>query len=238
MRQLALPFAHAPRFRAEDFIAAPSNAEARAWLDRRTSWPGGRLAIYGDEGSGKSHLLHLWAARQNAVQLSGPALRILPKPGETGPLVIDDADAAPDEAILLHLLNLAAEDARPVLLAGRLAPAHWPVRLPDLASRLRAISAVLLKPAEDDLLQALLARLLSDRQLLLPESLQVWMLTRLPRHPAALREAVARLDRQTLAEGRRVTRAGAAAVLAEICAENDDFDNSPPLLSTNPASLL
>jgi hypothetical protein len=64
------------------------------------------------------------------------------------------------------------------------------------------------------------------------------MLTRLPRHPAALREAVARLDRQTLAEGRRVTRAGAAAVLAEICAENDDFDNSPPLLSTNPASLL
>ena len=69
----------------------------------------------------------------------------------------------------------------------------------------------LLKPAEDDLLQALLARLLSDRQLLLPESLQVWMLTRLPRHPAALREAVARLDRQTLAEGRRVTRAGAAA---------------------------
>jgi len=42
MRQLALPFAHAPRFRAEDFIAAPSNAEARAWLDRRTSWPGGR----------------------------------------------------------------------------------------------------------------------------------------------------------------------------------------------------
>jgi hypothetical protein len=36
----------------------------------------------------------------------------------------------------------------------------------------------------------------------------------LPRHPAALREAAARLDRAALAQGRGVTRALAAEVLA------------------------
>src|ERR1700709_888712 len=115
MRQLALPFAHAPRFRAEDFIAAPSNAEARLWLADPAVWPAGRFGLYGEEGAGKSHLLSLWADRQGAEVFAGPALRLLPAPGR-GPVAVDDADAAPDEAVLLHLLNLAAEDGRPVLL--------------------------------------------------------------------------------------------------------------------------
>jgi chromosomal replication initiation ATPase DnaA len=50
-----------------------------------------------------------------------------------------------------------------VLLAARTPPAHWPVRLPDLASRLRATTAVEIAPPEDSLLRSLLARLLAER---------------------------------------------------------------------------
>ena len=74
-------------------------------------------------------------------------------PGQTGFAIDDadamadagagaDADAGADEATLLHLLNATAEARLPVLLAARTPPARWPVRLPDLASRLRAITAV------------------------------------------------------------------------------------------------
>ncbi|MCB8873792.1 DnaA ATPase domain-containing protein [Acidisoma silvae] len=215
-RQLALPFAYVPRFRVEDFIAAPSNEEAQAWLARTAHWPAGRLALYGEAGCGKTHLLQLWAERNGALLLDGPLLRRLPELAGSPAIAIDDADAAPDETTLLHLMNLAAEMRRPLLLVGRTPPARWRVTLPDLASRLRAMTAVAVKPAEDPLLRALLARLLSDRQLVLGESLQDWLLARLPRHPAALREAAARLDRQALAAGGRVTRAMAASLVETI----------------------
>src|SRR6185312_17541468 len=91
--------------------------------------------------------------------------------------------------------------------------ARWPVRLPDLASRLRAIAAVEIGPPDDSLLRSLLARLLADRQLTVAPAVQDWLLLRLPRTPAALRETVARLDHAALVSGGRVTRALAASVL-------------------------
>jgi len=33
-RQLPLPFQHTPQFERLAFLSAPSNADARAWLDR------------------------------------------------------------------------------------------------------------------------------------------------------------------------------------------------------------
>src|SRR5580698_6522421 len=154
-RQLPLPFSHSPEYAVEDFQPADSNAEALAWLDRTADWPQHRLAVWGPGGCGKTHLLHLWAARAGAVLLSGPAVRLVPP---ERPLAIDDADAAPEQ-VLLHTLNAAAEAGLPVLLAGREPPARWPVRLPDLASRLRAITSVQIQPADEELLQCLLARL-------------------------------------------------------------------------------
>jgi chromosomal replication initiation ATPase DnaA len=211
IRQLALPFGHAAHYDAAGFLPDASNAAARAWLD--APWPDGRLALWGGEGCGKTHLLHAWAERSGAVLLPGPAVRGLLNRPLSGGLAVDDADVAPEEP-LLHLLNAAAEARLPVLLAAREAPGRWPTRLPDLASRLRATAAVALHTPEDALLRALLARLLADRQLVVSESVQDWLLLRLPRHPAALREAAARLDRAALAQGRGVTRALAAEVLA------------------------
>jgi chromosomal replication initiation ATPase DnaA len=241
-RQLPLPFVHTPAYAACDFVAAPSNEEALTWLALAADWPGGRLALWGEAGTGKTHLLHRWAMQAGAALLG---------PGELGPgavsdappataLAIDDADFAPEEK-LLHLLNASAEARLPVLLAGRTPPARWPVRLPDLASRLRATAAIRINPPDDQLLQALLARLISDRQLAVPEPAQAALLARLPRSPAALREAIARLDTLALAAGGRVTRPLAIAVATEIAGteeDDDDFASHPEAPSRREPALF
>ncbi len=232
-RQLALPFVHAPRLAEADFLPSAASRPALAWLARSADWPGRRLALWGGSGSGKTHLLHIWATRAGASLISGSTLRHMPLGGESplGPLAIDDADLAPSETALLHVLNAAQEARHPVLLAARTPPARWPIRLPDLASRLRATAAVPLGAADEAFLRTLLARLLSDRQLLVPGPVQDWLLAVLPREPAALREAAARLDRAALAAGRSVTRALAARTLQPMM--HEDFtaatlDGSPP----------
>jgi len=212
--QLPLPFPHQPAYAAADFLAAPSNEAALTWLDRTPDWPDCRLALWGEPGCGKTHLLRLWAGRRGAAVLAGPDLLGLPAVPPAGGVALDDADAMAEEPALLHLLNAAREARLAVLLAARTPPARWPVRLPDLASRLRAVTAVEIMPPEESLLRALLLRLLADRQLAVRPDLQDWLLLRLPRSPAALREVVARLDQAALAAGGGVTRSIAAGVVA------------------------
>ncbi len=215
-RQFALPFPQALHYRPEDFFPGPGNADALAWLARPAAWPGGRLALFGESGTGKTHLLHVFAARTGAVLLPAASLRRLQAPPGGVALAIDDAECAQDPRALLHLLNAAAEAGQPVLLAAATPPAQWPYTLPDLTSRLRAITTVRLHAPEDSLLRALLARLFADRQLAVPVTVQDFLLARLPRTGTALREAVARLDRTALAAGRRVSAAMADAVVGEM----------------------
>jgi len=214
-RQMSLPFAMADGYAATDFCPAPSNALAREWLARPEGWTNGRLILWGAAGCGKTHLLHVWAATQNAVLLDGAALRGLPARLEN-PVALDDSDAVPDPRAFLHLLNMAAEAAQPVLLAARLPPARQMQKLADLGSRLRASLAVEIGPAEDDLLDMMLTRLAAERQLTLSPSVRNFLLTHLPRTPAALREALARLDRAALDSGKKITRALAVDLLADM----------------------
>jgi len=216
--QLPLPFTPRPDYSALPFITHPGAADAQAWLTR-ADWP--RLALWGDAGAGKTHLLHHWGAGRATV-IAGPELAW---PAPPGLLAIDDADRAPVLA-LLHTLNAAAESGWPVLLAAREPPGRWPVTLPDLHSRLLATIAVRLLAPDDDARARLFRRLLDDRQVLVSFALQAWLLTRLPRDPAALRIAAARLDHVALAAQRAPTRAMAAAALAPLLHDNS-VDDAP-----------
>ena len=220
--QFPLPFPHAQGFEDADFLRFPSNEAALSWLERPADWPGGRLALFGEPGCGKTHLLCIWARRHQARHLSGTSLAGLPELPEGKAIVLDDADRATDEIAMLHLLNAAAEAGQKLLIAGREPPARWPVRLPDLASRLRAMTAIRIDPPEDDLRAALLARLLSDRQLAVLAPVQRYLLTRLPRSHAALADAARRLDIAGLARGGPITYQVAEQVITDMAAETGD----------------
>ena len=240
MRQLALPLPVAASSDARDVIADASNEAAQSWLAKPESWPLGRLALYGDAGHGKTHLARAAATRFGWHWLDGMTLRGLPAPAPQGS-VIDDADCVADDAALLHLINLCAERGETLLLIGREAPARWAVRLPDLASRLRATQAVGIGAPSDAMLAALLSKFFADRQLRVDPDVQAWLLTRLPRDAASLAEAVARLDRAALGMGGRITRPLARLALGAwleghgIC---DDSETGARLPSPSPAPLL
>jgi chromosomal replication initiation ATPase DnaA len=241
-QQLLLQFPHAPGYDSRDFLPAASNQEALAWLN--IDWPDRRLALWGPPGCGKSHLLHIWAERTGARILTGQTLtdqivRDVDEMPRDGALALDEADTVAAEPLLLHLLNTARDRGLHILLSSRTAPSRWPVRLADLSSRLRAITAAEIRPPSDDLLAALLMHLLSDRQLTVAQSVQDWLLVRLPRSPEALRQAVAMLDHASLASGKAITRAFAAKLLdCDAVADTDEVSMSGGDPSSHPTDFL
>ena len=96
------------------------------------------------------------------------------------------------------------ERGEPLLITGREPPARWPARLPDLVSRLNALLAFPLWAPDDALLEALAKKLFSDRQLTVPPAVAAQMVRTLERSPAAIRDFVARADREAMARKCRI----------------------------------
>ena len=73
-RQLPLHLAVPSSYGRADFLPAAANESAVAWIERWPDWPGPSSALAGPAGSGKTHLLHLWA---DIGRWESPSTRVL-----------------------------------------------------------------------------------------------------------------------------------------------------------------
>lgn len=198
MTQLVLPLETRSASGRADFIVAPGNQQAVAFVDSWPDWSAPAAALYGPPASGKSHLAAVWAERAGAAILNADALEgVIPD----GPLVVENIGAGLAEAPLFALL----ERGCPLLLTAQTPPAAWPVVLPDLKSRANALLAFALWAPDDALLTGLALKLFADRQVQVPEVVVARMILNLERSPAAIRDFVARADAAALAAKRPIT---------------------------------
>jgi chromosomal replication initiation ATPase DnaA len=213
-RQLPLGLGHPAALSRSDFLVGEANREAVAIVDRWPDWPAGVVAVTGPAGSGKTHLVEIWRARSGAGVV--PARNVDRRDVDgllAGPLAVEDLDAGRiDEAALFHLINLARERRRSLVITTRTPPAALALSLPDLSSRLRAAHVVALGVPDDDLLRRVLVKLFADRQVAVDRAVIDYIVVRMERSLAAANAVVEALDRAGLAEGQGITRALAAAV--------------------------
>jgi len=213
--QLILPLQTAPALGRTDFLIAPGNAEAVAFIDSFPHWAAHAAALYGPSGSGKSHLVAAWAEKSGAVVIEATALddhfvRQLPAGRAVAVENVDAVAGAAHEAALFALFSRP----EPLLLTGRDPPAIWKAELPDLVSRFGALLAFSLWEPDDALLAALTRKLFTDRQLAVPDPVIMRILRSVERSPTAIRDFVARADARALAEKRPITAALVTDLLA------------------------
>ena len=217
-RQLALDWPHTPSYAREDFLLAPENQDALNRLEAWPDWPSPMLLLLGPKGSGKSHLVAIWARLAAAERLNGRDLAAAPiaEIGAGAALAIDDADqVGAGETSFFHLLNLARENGASLLMSAARPPDLWGLTTPDLLSRLRLAPSVSLGEPNLDLIRSVLFKLFSDRQIVVDAATVNFIALRLERSLDAARAFVAALDHAALERGAKVSRHLAADLIRE-----------------------
>ena len=200
----------------DDLFLTEANSRAFDWVIRRSGWPDCRLVLTGPPGSGKSHLVAVWAEKEGARILKTGELGAcdLAEFGDWSRVAIDDTDHvagdAPAERTLFHLCNLIARNQGRLLMASRAFPSRWGIRLRDLASRLEGSHVESIAAPDDRLLSALLVKQFADRQIAVPANVVRFIVERMERSYSAAAWIVGDLDRRSLGSGRRASRALAA----------------------------
>ncbi|QND52560.1 hypothetical protein HB779_12085 [Phyllobacterium sp. 628] len=222
-RQLPLDLGHEPGYSRDDLIVSASNMAAVDIVDRWPSWISPVVILAGPTGSGKTHLAAVWKAESGATVLDSS--NIATASGTNGPFLIDDIGDGPiDEAGLFHLINTVRQNGSSLLMTSRRWPANWPVRLPDLASRLKAATTVEIGEPDDILLSGVLYKLFADRQVAVEPNVISFLVSHIERSLSTANRIVDKLDRAALEKKSKITRALAASIVTAVDEGQAAFD--------------
>lgn len=189
--QLLLELEPPPAPTLENFVAGPNRAAVDALAALASGRAAGAVYLWGEAGTGKSHLL---AALPGAA---GAAASIT---------AIDDVDRLTDAAQLeaFDLFNRVRAAGGSVIAAGIAPPAGLALR-EDLRSRLLSGLVFQLHPLADEEKAAALAAHAAERGMKLPPEAVDHLLRRLPRDLGTQFAVLDAIDRYSLALKRPVT---------------------------------
>ena len=185
MKQLALEISPPPQPTLDNFVPG-ANAELLARLRdlQAGKFREAVLYLWGEAGSGKTHLLRSCAGRQTVDDVQGLA--------------------EPAQIDLFNAINAARESGRTILAAGNAPPAQLPLR-EDLKSRLAWGLVYQVKPLTDDERAQFLRGEAARRGLKLPDDVIAYLLTRMRRDLRSLTAVLDRLDQFSLETKRPIT---------------------------------
>jgi DnaA family protein len=185
MKQLALGISPPPKPTLDNFVPG-ANAELLARLRelRSGTFAESVLYLWGESGSGKSHLLQASAAAHAADDVE----------------TLDEAS----QIGLFNAINEARQSGGVVLAAGNAPPAQLPLRA-DLKSRLAWGLVYQVKPLDDEERAAYLRAEAARRGMQLPDEVVAYLMTHMRRDLRSLAAILDRLDQVSLELKRPIT---------------------------------
>lgn len=201
--QLPLDLKAPDRFSRDRLVTDGPLAAVLEVLLKPAAWISPHLMLLGPSGSGKTHLGHVFAAETGAAFVEAAGAAGLDVAALKGGVVVDDAEAASQEA-LFHLYNHLQITGQPFVLLTKKHPREWEVSVPDLASRLAAMRLVTVPEPGEDLLEAILNKLFAERAISPSPDAVAYIASRMDRSVAAAQKIVTELEHY--ANGRAFNR--------------------------------
>ena len=209
MSQLPLSLVLPDRQDIAEFFVTSANQLAYDWIALWPDWPQPyrSVNIYGPKGCGKSHLGQIYASKSHCLTLQSLSSFKREDCQAYDGFLLDNlsCEGAWHEEALFHFMNFLAETGKTALVTSLTPVSQMSWRLPDLASRMRALASQQVGMPDDELLAALLDQYFADRQCMVQEPAVRYIMARVERSYEAVAEIAQAVDKISLAEKRPVT---------------------------------
>ena len=204
-------------YEKDDFLVSDSNKEAYKLINRWPNWSSRKIIIFGDSGTGKTHLSRIWQKKTSAIILNLNKFKKIRFDNfflKKNIFIIENISSFFDkikkkdkdnlEKNLLHFYNLIEEKKGYLILTALNSPKFWKINLPDLKSRILSSIIVKINKPNDELLSSVLVKLFLDKQILIDKKIIKFIVYRSERSLTSLQSIVNKIDEQSLVTKKKI----------------------------------
>ena len=207
MDQLTFKFPFSKKYYEHDFFVSSNNFSAFKLIDSWPNWSGKWLNIFGESGSGKTHLSKILEKRIkktkmiHAEKIDNRTIEYL---DNLDCLIIENYKNNIDEDLLYSILNQSKQLDNFLLINSKIPIKDYDLKLIDLKSRLNSFVFIGIDLPNDDLLKVVITKSLSDKQISISPKLSDYIINNVERSYEKMFKFIKDLDELSLSTGKSI----------------------------------
>ena len=207
MEQLIFKFPFSKKYYEQDFFVSSNNFSAYKLIESWPNWPGKWLNIFGQAGSGKTHLAKILEKKIDKIKLieaENVNNKIVEDLNSLDCLIIDNFDNNIDEKLLYSIFNQSKQLENYILINSITSIKDLKINLEDLKSRVRSFLFIGIELPTDDLLKVIISKTLSDNQININPKISDFIINNVERSYDKMFKFLKDLDELSLSTGKSI----------------------------------
>jgi chromosomal replication initiation ATPase DnaA len=207
MNQLVFKFPFKVKYFKQDFYVSSNNFSAYKLIESWPDWPGKWLNVFGMSGSGKTHLSKILEKKINKIKLVEAKYlnnKIIEELNKIDCLIIDNYQNNIDENLFYSILNQSKQLDKYIVVNSILSLNELNYNLLDLQSRLNSFIFIGIQLPNDDLLQVIISKFFSDKQINLNPKISEFIIKNVDRSYEKMFNFLKDIDELSLSTGKSI----------------------------------
>ena len=207
MSQLVFKFPFKAEYFKQDFYVSSNNFSAYKLLESWPSWPGKWLNVFGDTGSGKTHLSKILEKKIKKVKLieaKNISNKVIEELNNVDCLIIDSYQNNIDEKLFYSILNQSKQLENYILINSIPSIKELSFNLKDLKSRINSFLYFGIELPTDDLLQVIITKSFSDKQININPKISEYIIKNVERSYEKMFKFLKDIDELSLSTGKSI----------------------------------
>ena len=207
MSQLVFKFPFKTKYFEQDFYVSSNNFSAYKLIESWPNWPGKWLNIFGDHGSGKTHLSKILEKKIDKIKLIEANCindEIIYQLNHLDCLIIENFKNNIEEKLFYSILNQSKQLENFILVNSVTSLKKNNFILRDLKSRVNSFLDIGIELPTDDLLKVIISKSFSDKQIDLSPKISEYIIKNIDRSYKKIFEFVKVIDETSLSSGKSI----------------------------------
>ncbi len=207
MDQLTFKFPFSKKYFEQDFFISSNNFSAYKLIESWPTWPGKWLNIFGDSGSGKTHLAKILEKKINKIKLIEAYKvdnSVIQNLNNFECLIIDEFKKNIDENLFYSILNQSKQLDNYLLINSVSPIKNEKFKLIDLQSRINSFVDIGIDLPTDDLLRVIITKTLSDKQIIINPKISDFIINNVERSYEKMFKFLKEVDELSLSTGKSI----------------------------------